>query len=151
MSPCRRLATLAPSGLHELYRDLWSPRCQGLPSWRRRTTSTAAPRKHPDEFRGRAIREVRATGRPIAHVAKDLGIHKEALRGWIRQAEAARGERDDRLTTAEQDELKLARHSGPAPFRSRDGRDCAIACRNRRVSGSSSDGTLPRRPRGCSR
>ena len=47
-----------------------------------------APRKYPDELRERAIREVRATGRPIAHVAKDLGIHKEALRGWVRQAEA---------------------------------------------------------------
>ncbi|MFE9045865.1 transposase [Streptomyces sp. NPDC007818] len=39
-------------------------------------------------------------------VAKDLGIRKEALRGWVRQAEADRGERDDRLTTAELDELK---------------------------------------------
>jgi transposase-like protein len=36
-----------------------------------------APRKYPDERRERAIREVRTTGRPIAHVAKDLGIHKE--------------------------------------------------------------------------
>ncbi|MFE1050771.1 IS3 family transposase, partial [Streptomyces olivaceus] len=69
----------------------------------------AAPRKYPDELRERAIREVRTTGRPIAHVAKDLGIHKEALRGWVRQAEADRGERDDRLTTAEQDELKQLR------------------------------------------
>jgi transposase-like protein len=63
----------------------------------------AASRKYPDELRERAIREVRATGRPIAHVAKDLGIHKEALRGWVRQAEADRG---DRLTTAEQDEAQ---------------------------------------------
>ncbi|WP_433544517.1 IS3 family transposase (plasmid) [Streptomyces sp. CA-294286] len=69
----------------------------------------AAPRKYPDELRERAIREVRTTGRPIAHVAKDLGIHKEALRGWVRQAEADRGERDDRLTTAELDELKQLR------------------------------------------
>ncbi|MFB8183336.1 transposase [Streptomyces sp. NPDC055966] len=69
----------------------------------------AAPRKYPAELRERAIREVRSTGRPIAHVAKDLGIHKEVLRGWVRQAEADRGERDDRLTTAEQDELKQLR------------------------------------------
>ncbi|MCX4741893.1 IS3 family transposase [Streptomyces antibioticus] len=69
----------------------------------------AAPRKYPDELRERAVREVRTTGRPIAHVAKDLGIHKEALRGWVRQAEADRGERDDRLTTAELDELKQLR------------------------------------------
>ncbi|MFD8163796.1 transposase [Streptomyces malaysiensis] len=40
-----------------------------------------APRKHPDELRERAVREVRTTGRPITHVAKNLGIHKEALRG----------------------------------------------------------------------
>lgn len=46
---------------------------------------------------------------PIAHVAKDLGIHKEALRGWARQAEADTGERDDRLTTAEHEELKQLR------------------------------------------
>ncbi|MFE4800611.1 transposase [Streptomyces sp. NPDC056708] len=68
-----------------------------------------APRKFPDELRERAIREVRTTGRPIAHVAKDLGIHKEALRGWVRQAEADHGERDDRLTTAERDVLKQLR------------------------------------------
>ncbi|MFF4749099.1 transposase [Streptomyces sp. NPDC001270] len=69
----------------------------------------AAPRKYPDELRERAIREVRVTGRPIAHVAKDLGIRKEALRGWVRQAGAGRGERDDRLTTAEQDGLRQLR------------------------------------------
>ncbi|MGP3951473.1 IS3 family transposase [Streptomyces sp. 7N604] len=68
-----------------------------------------APRKYPDELRERAVREVRTTGRPIAHVAKDLGIHKEALRGWLRQAEADTGERDDRLTTAEREELRQLR------------------------------------------
>jgi transposase len=45
----------------------------------------------------------------VAHVAQDLGIHKEALRSWVRQAEADAGERDDRLTTAERDELKQLR------------------------------------------
>jgi transposase len=65
--------------------------------------------KYPDELRERAIREVRSTGRPVAHFARDLGIHKEALRGWVRQAEVDAGERDDRLTTAERDELKELR------------------------------------------
>ncbi|WP_329345557.1 transposase [Streptomyces microflavus] len=41
----------------------------------------AAPRRYPDELRERAICEVRTTGRPVAHVAKDLRIHEEALRG----------------------------------------------------------------------
>ncbi|MGV9877053.1 IS3 family transposase [Streptomyces cellulosae] len=68
-----------------------------------------APRKYPDELRERAVREVRTTGRPIAHVANNLGIHKEALRGWVRQAEADSGERDDRLTSVEREELKQLR------------------------------------------
>jgi transposase len=68
-----------------------------------------APRKYPDELRERAVREVRTSGRPVAHVARDLGIHKEALRQWVRQAEADTGERDDRLTTAEREELKQLR------------------------------------------
>ncbi|MGW0916886.1 transposase [Streptomyces sp. NPDC002784] len=68
-----------------------------------------APRRYPGELRERAVREVRTTGRPIAHVAKDLGIHKEALRGWVRQVEADAGERDDRLTIAEHEELKQLR------------------------------------------
>ncbi|WP_372506040.1 transposase [Streptomyces malaysiensis] len=38
-----------------------------------------------------------------------MGIHKEALRGWVRQAEADAGERDDRLTTAEREELRQLR------------------------------------------
>src|SRR3954464_12194415 len=78
----------------------------GLRSWRRGFNRTMpAPRKYPDELRERAIREVRTTGRPIAHVAKDLGIHKEALRGWVRQAEADHGDRPDLQTTAERAEL----------------------------------------------
>ncbi|MFJ6564731.1 hypothetical protein ACIQMV_33755 [Streptomyces sp. NPDC091412] len=34
---------------------------------------------------------------------------KEALRGWVRQAEADHGKRDDRLTTAEREELMQLR------------------------------------------
>jgi transposase len=65
-----------------------------------------APRKYPDELRERAVRLVFESGRPIAQVARDLGVHKEALRHWVRQAEADAGERQDRLTTSERDRLK---------------------------------------------
>jgi transposase-like protein len=42
-------------------------------------------------------------------MAEDLGVHHEALRNWIRQAEADAGEREDVLTTAEREELTALR------------------------------------------
>jgi transposase len=68
-----------------------------------------AQRKYPDELRERAVRLVLDTGRPIAHVAQDLGVHKEALRSWVRQAEADTGKRRDRLTSAEREEIVALR------------------------------------------
>jgi transposase len=65
-----------------------------------------APKKYPDELRERAVRLVVESGRPIAHIATDLGIHREALRQWVRQAEADQGFRQDRLTTDERERLK---------------------------------------------
>ena len=69
----------------------------------------AAPRKYPQELRDRAVRLARESDRPLAHIARDLGVHPEALRTWVRQNEADRGERDDRLSTVERDELKRLR------------------------------------------
>lgn len=71
----------------------------------------AAPRKYPLELRDRAVRMYRTAGpKPqIKRLAADLGVHPEALRGWIRQAEADAGERDDRLTTTEHAELVALR------------------------------------------
>src|SRR5215207_5094160 len=39
-----------------------------------------APKKYSEELRERATRLALESGRPIAHVARDLGVHKEALR-----------------------------------------------------------------------
>ena len=64
------------------------------------------PKKYSDALRERAVRLVFESQRPIAHVARDLGIHKEALRLWVRQAEADAGTRNDRLTTEERERLK---------------------------------------------
>jgi transposase len=71
----------------------------------------AAPRKYPPELKERALRLWRSEQprRPIAHVARELGIHPEAMRTWIRQDEADRGERDDRPITAEVEELRRLR------------------------------------------
>ena len=64
------------------------------------------PKKYPDELRERSVRLVFESGRPIAHVARDLGIHSESLRKWVRQAEADAGGRPDLLTSSERDRLK---------------------------------------------
>jgi transposase len=71
----------------------------------------AAPRKYPPELKERALRLWRSMTprRPIAHVARELGLNPETLRTWIRQDEADRGERDDRPTTAEVEELRRLR------------------------------------------
>ena len=49
------------------------------------------------------------SGRPIAQVANDLGIHHEALRKWVRKTEADEGRRKDLLSSEERRELKALR------------------------------------------
>ncbi|MBF6303096.1 transposase [Nocardia amamiensis] len=71
----------------------------------------AAPRKYPDELRARAVRLYRESDpKPtIRKLAEQLGVHHEALRNWIRQAEADAGERADRPTTDMAEENKQLR------------------------------------------
>ncbi len=77
----------------------------------RGTSTMAAPRKYSLELRERAVRMYRTSDpKPqIKRLAIELGVHPEALRGWIRQAEADAGERDDRLTSDERVELAALR------------------------------------------
>ena len=51
----------------------------------------AAPKKYPDELMDRGVRLVFESGRPIAHVARDLGVSAEALRKRVRRAEVDAG------------------------------------------------------------
>ena len=59
-----------------------------------------APRKYSDEIKDRAVRMVlqvrRESGQragAVAAVAAKLGINRETLRGWVRQAEVDSGQR----------------------------------------------------------
>lgn len=65
-----------------------------------------APRKYPEELRERGVRLALDSNRPIAQVAKDLGIQRESLRRWVRQAEADEGRRQDLITSDERERLK---------------------------------------------
>ena len=64
------------------------------------------PRKYPQELIDRGVRLVLESGRPIAHVAKDIGLPPETLRKRVRQAEADQGLRPDLPTAEEREEIK---------------------------------------------
>lgn len=61
----------------------------------------APPKKYPDDLKARAVRLYRESDpKPtIRRLAEQLGVHHEALRNWIRQDQADRGERDGQPTT----------------------------------------------------
>jgi transposase len=67
------------------------------------------PSKYPPELRERAVGLVLSSDRPIAQIAEELGINRETLRTWVRQAQADRGQRTDLLSTDERQELKRLR------------------------------------------
>jgi transposase len=69
----------------------------------------ARPKKYPDELVARGVRLALDSGRPIAHIAADLGMHPETLRKRVRQAEADSGVRPDLPTTAEREEIRALR------------------------------------------
>src|SRR5215208_1294797 len=80
-------------GLHALGEDLSMPR----------------PRKYPPELLDRGARVVIETGRPIAHVARDLGVPSETLRKYVRHVEADEGLRPERPSSQEREEIKALR------------------------------------------
>jgi transposase len=66
-------------------------------------------KKYPDELVQRAVRIALEGERPIAHIAHDLGMHPEALRKKVRQAEADSGKRPDLPTSVEREEIRRLR------------------------------------------
>lgn len=66
--------------------------------------------RYPAEIRERAVRMVREIGEPgaIPRVARQLDIHPETLRSWIRKADVDDGLRPG-LTTDEREELQRLR------------------------------------------
>ena len=71
----------------------------------------AMPRakKYPDELMDRGVRLVIESGRPVAAIARDLGVGHEALRKRVRRAEADSGARPDLPTTQEREEIRRLR------------------------------------------
>jgi len=86
----------------------------------------AAPKKYPDELRERATRmAVEARRDPataagaIQRIAKQLGVHPEALRVWVKKTEIDAGDRPgtsstdaDRIAQLERENRELRRANG---------------------------------------
>ena len=68
-------------------------------------------RKYDPEFREGAVRIVRETGKPIAQVARDLGINEGTLGNWVNRDRADGGRRRafDRDERAELERLRAER------------------------------------------
>jgi transposase len=69
------------------------------------------PSTYPVEFRREAVELVRSSGRPVAEVARSLGISDSTLWNWVKADRAARAqaENPDALSESELVELKRLR------------------------------------------
>lgn len=65
-------------------------------------------RKFDAEFREGAVRIVRETGKPVAQVARDLGVNEGTLGNWVAKDTLVREGRDG-LSTGDFAELKRLR------------------------------------------
>jgi transposase len=66
-------------------------------------------RKFDQDFREGAVRLVRETGKPVAQVARDLGINEGTLGNWVNADKRRRGEGDGALGEDERAELARLR------------------------------------------
>jgi transposase len=62
-------------------------------------------RKFDEDFKVGAVRIVRETGKPIARVARDLGVNEGTLGRWCVQDRRRRGGGDGELGESERQEL----------------------------------------------
>ncbi|MFH5824770.1 heavy metal translocating P-type ATPase [Georgenia sp. AZ-5] len=86
----------------------------GLPllSWRHRPqggTAMETRRRFDREFKEGAVRIVRETGKPIAQVARELGINDGTLGNWVELDRRAREGGDGTLEESERAELRRLR------------------------------------------
>ena len=68
------------------------------------------PAKYSEQFRADAVELVRSSGRSVRDVGRELGVHHETLRSWVRRAQAKTSTgADGQLNTDERDELRRLR------------------------------------------
>jgi transposase len=77
-------------------------------------------RKFDQEFKAGAIRIVRETGRPIAQVARELGINEGTLGNWVAADRRARERGNGSLSEDERAELVRLRRENAELAMERD-------------------------------
>jgi transposase len=77
-------------------------------------------RKFDEDFRQGAVRIVRETGKPIAQVARELGINEGTLGIWCAQDRRRRGEPGGPLSEDERTELVRLRRENAELAMQRD-------------------------------
>ena len=68
-----------------------------------------ARRKYTQEYKDEAVELVVSSGRPIAEIARDLGIVEGTLGNWVQTAKRSGKVKEKPLGTAERAELEAAR------------------------------------------
>ena len=77
-------------------------------------------RKFDQDFREGAVRLVRETGRPIAQIARDLGINEGTLGNWVNLDRRRRGAGNGALSEDERVELARLRRENAELAMERD-------------------------------
>ncbi|GAB3901705.1 transposase [Kibdelosporangium lantanae] len=65
--------------------------------------------KYPEQFRKDAVDMVRCSDRPLAQVARELGVNHETLRLWVKNADRADAAAADPTTAGLADEVRQLR------------------------------------------
>jgi transposase len=90
----------------------------------------------------RGVRLALESGRPVSHVAAELGLPSEGLRKRVRQAEADQGLRPDLPTSAEREEIKELKREVSELRRANED---TTHCPPRGLAGAGAGGAAPSR------
>lgn len=69
----------------------------------------ASRRKYTAEYRAHAVELVHESGKPMAEVARDLGVNEGTLANWVNRARQTESDDEKPLTTSERAELEQLR------------------------------------------
>lgn len=66
----------------------------------------ARPSSYSPEFREEAVQLALKSSKPVSHVARELDVHPETLRSWVRRYGRDHGKQTDPLVVDERARLK---------------------------------------------